>query len=317
MKEFIKKQLKKNDMLYFMLKNLKNKFNDNNEIYFDKKIVDKKLKKFSKIGIEKHTNGEQILISLTSFPARINDVKYTIYSLLNQTYRPDKLILWLGAEQFPKRENELPKDLVRLKQNGLQINFVKDIKSFKKLVPALQQYTNFLIVTVDDDIFYPSTLLENLYQEHIKYPDCIIAHRAHRIKFENGNIAKYSDWEPEIKNEYTTPSYLNFLTGGAGAMYHSSLLHSDVTNEELFMKYCPKADDVWFNAMAVRQGTKIKIANGGSYPLCYINPESEMAGINTLGSYNNGQNGNDKQIQCVLEHYPDVLKRLKDEFYGK
>ena len=79
------------------------------------------------------------------------------------------------------------------------------------------------------------------------------------------------------------------------------------------MQYCPRADDVWFNAMAVLQGTKTKIVKGGAYPLRYVNPENEEEGINTLSSYNNGQGGNDLQIQAVLKHYPAILPILLND----
>lgn len=252
------------------------------------------------------------MISLTSFPARIGEVKYAIYSLLRQTYKPDQLVLWLGKEQFPHREADLPSDLLKLKENGLTIQFMKDLKSFKKLIPALQKYASYLIVTVDDDIYYPRYLLKRLMEEHRKYPDCIVAYRAHRIRFDNHQLSSYSTWEFE-KKQSKVPSYLNFFTSGGGVLYKCNLLHKDITRDDIFMKYCPRADDVWFNAMAVLRGTKTKIIKGGAFPLRYINPENEINGINTLSSYNNGQGGNDLQIQAVLQHYPEILPRLLND----
>lgn len=43
---------------------------------------------------------KKIVVSLTSFPARIKKVHIVIESLLNQTIKPDKIILWLSKEQF-------------------------------------------------------------------------------------------------------------------------------------------------------------------------------------------------------------------------
>ncbi|MBQ2886366.1 MAG: hypothetical protein IJE43_21810 [Alphaproteobacteria bacterium] len=42
----------------------------------------------------------KVIVSLTSYPARINIVHKTIESLLNQTYKADKVILYLAYEQF-------------------------------------------------------------------------------------------------------------------------------------------------------------------------------------------------------------------------
>lgn len=44
-----------------------------------------------------------------------------------------------------------------------------------------------------------------------------------------------------------------------------------------------------------------------------MNPENEEEGINTLSSYNNGQGGNDLQIQAVLKHYPAILPILLND----
>lgn len=274
--------------------------------------MNRKISSFNDLGIEKHSEN-QVIVSLTSFPARIQEVKYTIYSLLQQEYKPDRVILWLGEEKFPHREGDLPEDLLKLKENGLSISFVKDLKSFTKLIPALQSGISCLIVTVDDDIYYPKYMLKKLMKEHRKNPNCIIAYRAHRIQLDEKGIQSYSKWKFSTSNRIKIPSYLNFFTGVGGVLYNKDSLYKDVLREDLYMKCCSHADDVWFNAMAVLQGTKTKIVRGGAYPLRYINPEEQDKGINTLSSYNNRQGGNDLQIQAVLKLYPEILFKLKND----
>ena len=46
------------------------------------------------------------------------------------------------------REEDLPENLLKLKNNGLTIKWCKDMRSFTKLVPALEMYKNDIIVTV-------------------------------------------------------------------------------------------------------------------------------------------------------------------------
>lgn len=309
----LKTFIKGNKILYPCAKFIKTRFFTHSQKPLNKHKLDCEIASFHGLGIEAHPAGNQVMISVTSFPARIHEVKYTIYSLLKQTYKPDQVVLWLGEDQFPNREADLPADLLKLKENGLTISFVKDLKSFKKLIPALQTGISFLIVTVDDDIYYPKFLLKKLMHEHYAHPDCIIAYRAHRIRFEGGQIRPYTQWEFATKDRIHTPSYLNFFTGVGGVLYDAKLLYKDILREDLFMRYCPRADDVWFNAMAVLQGTKTKIVKGGAYPLQYVNPENEEEGINTLSSYNNGQGGNDLQIQAVLKLYPEILPKLLND----
>jgi len=289
LKEFIKG----NKVLYPCAKFVKKQFLTHPVKPLDKQQLNYEIASFHGLGIETHPAGEQVMISVTSFPARIHEVKYTIYSLLKQTYKPDRVVLWIGEDQFPNQEADLPADLLKLKENSLTISF--------------------LIVTVDDDIYYPKFLLKKLIQEHHAHPDCIIAYRAHRIRFEGKQIRPYAQWEFATNDRTHTPSYLNFFTGVGGVLYDARLLYKDILREDLFMKYCPRADNVWFNAMAVLQGTKTKIVKGGAYPLQYVNPENEEEGINTLSSYNNGQGGNDLQIQAVLKHHPAILPILLND----
>ena len=65
----------------------------------------------------------RIIVSLTSFPRRISAVWQTIESLMRQELCPDKIILWLSKEQFSSTE-QLPKELQKLCERGLEINFV-------------------------------------------------------------------------------------------------------------------------------------------------------------------------------------------------
>lgn len=66
-----------------------------------------------------------LIISLTSFPARISTLHITISSLLCQTKKPNMIILQLSEDEFPNKENDLPENLLKLKEFGLTINWNK------------------------------------------------------------------------------------------------------------------------------------------------------------------------------------------------
>ena len=108
-------------------------------------------KRDSHMGIDR--NGK-LIVSLTSFPARIELVWMTIASLMNQTMKPKKIILWLSEEQF-QTEESIPQTLLALRKRGLEIRFCEDIKPHKKYFHTMQEYPDDIVVTVDDDIFYP------------------------------------------------------------------------------------------------------------------------------------------------------------------
>ena len=58
---------------------------------------------------------ETVTVSLTSFPARIEYVHLAIKSLMLQSYKPDRVVLWLAEEQFP--DHKLPEQLTALIEN--------------------------------------------------------------------------------------------------------------------------------------------------------------------------------------------------------
>lgn len=109
-------------------------------------------------------DGKKIIVSLTTFPARINKVSIVIESLINQTHKPNKIILWLSKDQF-KDLSTLPPNLIKYLERGLDIRFVDgDIKSHKKYFYSFQEYPHDLVILVDDDILYESTFVEHLIE---------------------------------------------------------------------------------------------------------------------------------------------------------
>lgn len=167
----------------------------NGRVGIDKREIDGLIAAQKFIGLNRSPRAEKFIVSLTSYRPRINDVKYTIYSLLNQTFAPDKLILWLDEDSFPQRERNLPRDLLKLRSFGLTIDWCENLRSYKKLIPALEKYPDDIIVTADDDLFYRPDWLKALNDEHAKNPRCLVAHYTHRVRLDTqGNLYTYLKW---------------------------------------------------------------------------------------------------------------------------
>lgn len=242
---------------------------------------------------------QKIIISLTSYGARINTVHLTVLSLLNQSVKPNKVMLWLAEDEFVLAE--LPQKLLNLQQYGLEIAFCADIRSYKKLIPTLLRYPNKVIVTFDDDIIYPMNQLERLICEHQKYPEAIICNRAHKVsKDKCGEVLPYSQWY--LDNDELLPCVELVPIGIGGVLYPINSLHQEVLNQQAFMELCPHADDIWFKVMALKNNTLTKVVD---QPMAYINyfhiPNSQE---NSL--WRSNKNKNDQQLGAVLAVYPEV-----------
>ena len=271
--------------------------------------------KATESGVINEKREPEIILSLTSYPARMYDIHYTIYSLLTQTLKPNKIILYLGEDKFPNRDKDLPKNLLEFTKYGLEIRYTKDLKSFTKLIPALKEYPNSIIITADDDIFYPQNWLDKLYNCWKNNKDCVVCHRAHKVEIDNMKIAPYYKWKKCITENKS--SFYNFFTGVGGVLYPPNCFYKDIDNEELFMKLAPNADDIWFWAMAVLNDTKRKQVNNYQMDILLINPARERNIINEscLWKINcvNSNNQNQIQLDNVINYYPQIMEKLLEE----
>lgn len=76
-----------------------------------------------------------IIVSLTSWPKRIFNVPIVLKNILNGTLKPDYIELNLSSEEFPNKEDDLPKELLEIEK--LNINWeIGNSRTFKK------NYTN-------------------------------------------------------------------------------------------------------------------------------------------------------------------------------
>ena len=272
------------------------------------------------------------IVSLTSYGKRLSDTApLAIITLLNQSVKPDKVILWVANED----QKNIPKILKKLIIKGLEIRYCEDIKSYKKLIPAIEFFPDAHVITADDDIYYPYNWLEQLIALHEQHPRKIICQRAHGIKVdENFNLFPYIKWdgciEPdqyfagdfETRMQSTSRRQMQsvFPTGGAGALYPPCCLHKNATNRDLFTRLAPHADDVWFWAMAVinkeyfgEESPYIVVTDGCTRIPQSIDPKHEQDD-RALMNYNASKGGNDRQIEAVIDYFPEikenVLKKL-------
>ncbi len=272
----------------------------------NKEKVNYEIENFETLGVTEEKREKKLIVSLTSYPDRMYDLHYTIYSLLNQSLKPDEVVLWLAREQFENAK--ISKKVLELQKNGLTIKWCEDLKSYKKLIPSLREFPNDIIVTADDDIYYDKNWLKDLYEEYLKQPTLIHAKRCHKFKANT----PYNKWEHNISDN--SASFSNFCTTGGGVLYPPNSLHKDVLNGELFKELAPNADDVWFWAMAVLAKVKIKVSENSIQNLIYVTPERDYRLYNeaTLYSQNCGQNQNDIQIKNILDRYPQINEVLKN-----
>lgn len=265
-----------------------------------------KLMPSKEYGINSSNNSPKIIVSVTSFPPRMKRIWMVLESLLRQTKKPDKIILWLPSSQFPSIE-DVDRKVREMEKRGLEIRFCKELKSHNKYYYAMQEFSNDIIITVDDDIFYPENMIENLLKKHYEYPNCIVCYRAHKITFKDGKVNKYTEWDFRSRN-ISGPSYLLVPTGCGGVLYPPRCLNKEVFNLQAIQELCPTADDIWLKCMALLNGAKaVKV-----YPIYSevftVSGSSETG----LAKYNVIEGRNDDQLNKIMERYLIDFSRFSD-----
>ena len=253
-------------------------------------------------------DNKKVIVSLTSFPDRIPYIHKCLYSLMNQKYKPNMLILWLSEKQFPNKDKDLPNSVLELKEKGLSIFWVKeDIGSYKKLIPTLKRYPNDIIVTADDDLYYPSDWLENLVDAYKKNPYCIHSTLITRLAIKDNTIDSI-ECEKKMKNSI---SYYNKLLGGSGTLYPPHSLDEEVMNEEVFTTISKTSDDIWFWAMAVLNKTKIHWIENGMKKIYFVEQMQDKTPC--LWKVNDeGEQLFEKHINAVARKY-ELFNILQEE----
>lgn len=272
------------------------------------KIIERKVTRFGLNTSEKREN--KIIVSLTSFPQRINQAHKAISHLLTQTLKPDKVILWLSDEQFKNKEKDLPDSLLNLVQYGLDIKWCEDIRSYKKLIPTLREFKNDIIITYDDDIYYEEDSLEKLYKVHLENPKAICTHRYTKIKIVNNRLKIAKSSEIYFKKDNSLSKF-NIMIGCGGVLYPPNSLHSDIFNIEQIKNLIPTQDDVYFWAMAVLNGTKIKIADGYTSNLITVK-NTQQHGLCKINSKNNAGLSAQEALNIMIKKYPNLIYMLKE-----
>lgn len=217
----------------------------------------------SKNQFEKGKASIPVIVSLASIPSRLSIVHITIRSILNQSILPKKIILWLHEDL----EDKIPKKLSSLTGDLFKIRYSNYSSSHRKLVETLKFFPNTIVVTCDDDMMYRKNWLSKLYEEHQKKIKKIIGNQTRCISYtDSGELLAYRDWSSGITscpNKNTT-----LPIGASGTLYPVDSLDKQVYDQQLFLKLAPKADDLWFKAMALLKGTEsVQAENSGKEPI--------------------------------------------------
>ncbi|MCR4762130.1 MAG: glycosyltransferase [Lachnospiraceae bacterium] len=246
-------------------------------------------------------SGHRLIVSLTSYPQRITAVPTVVDALLHQTHPADEIILWLSKEEFPEKEKNLPKELLELQNHpSFRVEWVSEnLKSHKKYFYAFRKYPDSIVITVDDDLYFPEDLIDHLFISYLRFPSAVSARRVHLIAYEtSGKIYPYELWPRETDVCIHESRHQLLATGGAGALYPPGLLDLTLLDETLIREYSLDADDLWLKVMEIANHIPVVLTDT-NHPLQYIKDTQSTA----LAKKNVDLNQNDLYLSRIRDWY--------------
>lgn len=177
---------------------------------------------------------ERIIVSLTTWEKRIDNIPVVLDSIFSQTLLPEIVVLNVADELQISQE---VKDY--LIKHNVEINRVPYKKVYKKLIPTLLKYPDDCIINIDDDWIYPPNMIEDFREMHKQYPNNPLS----------GN--------KEFIRGYTCHC-------GCASLTKASFFEDINLIDEEVMNNCP-SDDTVFTYFAVRSGNPYLWTNGTYY----------------------------------------------------
>lgn len=259
------------------------------------------------MGINKEN---EVIVSMASFPKRIGKVWITVASVMNQTIKPRKIILWLAEDLFPNKEADLPGSLLKMRKRGLEIRFCEDLWPHKKYFFSMKEFPDDIIVTVDDDVLYPENVLEQLIIVHRKFPNAVCCQRGHVLSYtEKGEIDKYGKWDSEVKG-LMEPTMQLFPIGCGGVLYPPHLLNKQLFDKDEIKRLCLANDDIWLKTMEVLN--RVPAVRGIPDTLIYFDIIGTRRSALLLENANECRN--DKIMADVCADYPMLTQVLYNDW---
>ena len=236
-----------------------------------------------------------IVISLSASREDFGLLPITIYSLLQQELKADKIILWLDNEY--EDLTNIPYEITQLIKNGLEIRFVNNFNNYTNTIEPLKHFKSSINIIAEENIYYPQTWLKNLYISYVSHPEDIHTHQANKIEqIENKIIIN----EP-LKSE--NASFKAMFNIKSGVLYPPDCFTKEALRSDIYLKYCPHNPTLWFWAMALIHDRKIRLVKK------HI---KKFSIINTLENYflkKTNSNNFDNEAKNLFVLYGNNLKK--------
>ena len=250
-----------------------------------------------------------IIFSFTTLPSRIPNIKPTIASLLDQSIRPDQIIL--NIPKFSKREKKPYKIPEFLKQCPyILINQIEeDMGPATKLLPSLKliKNTETLIVVGDDDEIYPKKLFENYLNNQPNFKNATMTLVGWNAPDDNNHSHKNIKYGaigsiPKNANEVDRPTQVDCVQGASTFAVHTDFFSDKVFDYTAAPKQAFFVDDIWISGNLARNNTKVFVIPA-SFRYARMKVPSHLVFSETLHRKENHSGENNSTLYRYFNNY--------------
>lgn len=221
---------------------LKQYFEHNKKTNKKLKFIDSYVKDYNKQCIK-----SDLIVSFTTFPERKNVIEQFLENLEQQTIKPSKIYCWLYDKEY---DYKIPDYLQRfVDDNVIDIRWTNTNTYGHKRYEVFKEHNDKYIILIDDDILYPKTYFEELYNAMKQHPNNVIDYLSCTVDYIDG-FKHFLDYTNEpVLNNY-------FLSGLSAFPPNTFPIKSfNFINTKNIISI--KDDDSWINAWLIKTNTKI------------------------------------------------------------
>lgn len=195
---------------------------------------------------------DRVVVSLTTIPDRIDRIRPTLHSLLDQTRRPDAIVLNLPEHARREARHYVIPPFLETLGAVERVPCGEDRGPATKLLPTLERERepDTRIIVLDDDQVYPRTLVENLVAWSDRLAEAAVCSRGFRIPagfdIENRDTL--------YGTHLAEPARVEIMQGSAGFLVRRRFFDDRVFDYEGAPPEAFFVDDVWFAGQLARAG---------------------------------------------------------------
>lgn len=203
------------------------------------------------------SDGQRVVVSLSTLPDRIANLRGTLECLLRQTRPPDEIVIAIPEFSIRQQRGYLIPAFLKEWPTVRVLHAERDWGPATKFIPAIQAELasaapETLIVVVDDDRLYPPDAIATFLQYRTALPDSALC-------FRGAAMPRSFDWR-EAKmlhgHKLRSPQAVAVITGCGGYLVQPKFFDASLWDYSAVPESAFYMDDIWISGCLDRSGVK-------------------------------------------------------------